>query len=147
MTRVLTRTGVVAAALVVTCLTSARAQDAASELRAAEIARFEAQVKRDTSTLQKLLADDLVYIHSNALTESKSHFIETVATGRIVYDSLVPAEVHHRIYGQTAVGNGKLRVQVRMNGQTLRVDLLFTTVHVRQAGVWRLVSWQSTRVP
>ena len=147
MTTSLRRIGALGPAMVISCLTSARAQEPVSELRAVEVARFEAQVKRDTAALRALLGDDLVYIHSNALTESKSDFLETVTTGRIVYDSLVPVEMHHRIYGQAAVGNGKVRVQVQMNGRTLRVDLLFTTVHVRQAGGWRLVSWQSTRVP
>jgi hypothetical protein len=147
MTTLSRKSAAAAAMLIVGRLTVAPAQDPPSALRAAEEARFDAQVKRDTAALRTLLADDLVYIHSNALTETKSHFIETVATGRIVYDSLVPVELHHRIYGQTAVGTGKVRVQVQMNGRTLRVDLLFTTVHVRQAGRWRLVSWQSTRVP
>jgi hypothetical protein len=125
----------------------AAAQDPAAAVRAAELARFAAQTSRDTAALRSLLADELTYIHSNALVESKDHFIETVATGRIVYDSLVPADLRHRVYGETAVGHGRVRVQVRMNGQTVRVDLLFTTVHVRRNGRWRLAAWQSTRAP
>jgi len=124
-----------------------QAKDPAAAVRAAELARFDAQVKRDTAALGRLLADELRYVHSSALIETKRHFIETVATGRIVYDSLVPVEMHHRIYGQTAVGAGEVRVQVEMDGKTLRVNLLFTTVHVRQHGRWQLVAWQSTRVP
>ncbi len=125
----------------------AQGKDPAAEVRVAELARFDAQVKRDTAALGRLLADELRYVHSSALVETKQHFIETVATGRIVYDSLVPVEMHHRVYGETAVGSGQVRVQVEMDGKTLRVDLLFTTVHVRQHGRWRLVAWQSTRVP
>jgi len=113
----------------------------------AERRRFEAQVTRDTAALRSLLDDDLVYIHSNALTENKAHFIETVATGRIVYDSLVPGGMTHRIYGSTAVGTGRVRAVVRLNGQNVAVDLLFTTVLLKRNGRWRLASWQSTRVP
>jgi hypothetical protein len=127
------------------CLTPAQAQDPAGLVRAAELARFKAQIERDTAALRALLADDHSYVHSNALVETKEHFIETVATGRIVYDSVVATDLHHRIYGESAVGTGRVRVQVRMDGRTLRVDLLFTTVHVRQEGAWRLVAWQSTR--
>jgi len=124
----------------------ARAQNSAkAEVRSAELARFSAQIRRDTAALRSLLGDDLTYIHSNALTETKSHFIETIVTGRIVYDSLVPVELDHRVYGNTAVGNGKVRAQVQMNGQTLKVDLIFTTVLVRRHGRWQLVAWQSTR--
>lgn len=119
--------------------------DPAGQVRAAELARFAAQVSRDTAALRSLLGDDLVYIHSNALVEDKAHFIETVATGRIVYDSVAPGEMRHRVFGDAAVGNGRVRVRVRMNGQSIGVDLLFTTVHVRRNGRWQLVAWQSTR--
>jgi hypothetical protein len=121
--------------------------DPRAEVRRTELARFAAQVSGDTAALRRLLGDDLVYVHSNALVESKDHFIESVATRRIGYDSVVPLELTHRVFGTTAVGNGKVRVQVQMGGQTIRADLLFTTVHVRRAGRWQLVAWQSTRVP
>jgi hypothetical protein len=122
-------------------------QELTAEVAAAERARFAAQVKRDTAALRTLLAGDLVYVHSNALIESKEHFIETVASGTIVYEEIVPLEMSHRIFGTTAVGNGRVKVGVQMNGQKLVVDLLFTTVQVKRHGRWELVAWQSTRVP
>jgi len=122
-----------------------RAAEAEAQVRRTELARFEAQVRRDTVALDSLLSDDLVYTHSNALIESKAHFLETIATDRIRYDSIAPAEMSHRIFGETAVGNGRVHVRVQMNGQTIPVDLLFTTVHVRRDGHWQLVAWQSTR--
>src|SRR5262245_63160698 len=119
---------VLALPMLVTLESPKPAQDAKAQVRSAELARFSAQVRRDTAALRSLLSDDLTYVHSNALAETKSHFIETVATGRIVYDSLVPIELDHRIFGNTAVGNGKVRAQVQMNGQTLKVELIITTV-------------------
>lgn len=119
--------------------------DAIAAVQRAEQARFDAQVRRDTAALRQLLGADLTYIHSNALVENRDHFIETIALGRIVYDSLVPVEMRRRVYGETVVGDGQVRVQVQMNGETIRVDLLVTTVHVRRDGRWQLVAWQSTR--
>jgi len=124
---------------------SASTSESEAQVRQTELARFEAQVRRDTAALDSLLGDDLVYVHSNALTESKAHFIETIATDRIRYDSMAPAEMRHRVFGETAVGNGTVHVRVQINGQTIPVDLLFTTVHVRRDGRWQLVAWQSTR--
>lgn len=123
------------------------AQDAGRAVRQAELARFAAQTARDTAALRRLLGNDLVYVHSNGVVESKARFIEAVATGSMVYDSVIPLQLDHRVFGETAVGNGKARVQVRTGGQTHRVELLFTTVHVRRDGQWRLVAWQSTRAP
>ena len=118
---------------------------AVAELEAADRARFDAQVKRDTAALRILLGDDLSYVHSNALVETKSHFIESVATGRIQYDEISPGKTTYRLYGATAVGNGKVRVRVQLNGQPVTVDLLFTTVYLKRAGKWERVAWQSTR--
>jgi len=115
---------------------AAQAGSTSARVRAAELERFDAQVKRDTIALKRLLGEDLIYVHSNGLTESKAHFIETVATGRIQYDSLVPLKLEHRIYGTTAVGNGRVHVQVEMGGQTVKVDLLFTTVLLERRGHW-----------
>jgi ketosteroid isomerase-like protein len=139
------RLGILALAGALAAPAAARAQDPAAAVRAAELARFEAQVTRDTAALRRLLAPDLVYIHSNALVEDRDHFIETVATGRIVYDSVTPLEMRHRVFGDAALGHGRVRVRVRMNGQDLGVDLLVSTVHMRREGRWQLVSWQSTR--
>ena len=125
--------------------TSLPAAEAEAQVEQAELARFDAQVRRDTVALDSLLSDDLVYTHSNALIESKAHFLETIATDRIRYDSMAPVEMKHRVFGETAVGNGRVHVRVQMNGQTIPVDLLFTTVHVRRDGRWQLVAWQSTR--
>ncbi len=116
----------------------------AAAVARAERDRFRAQVARDTAALGTLLDDDLVYVHSNALIENKARFIETIATGRIGYDSLVPVQMTHRVHGSTAVGNGRVHAVVRMNGQNLSVDLLFTTVLLHRNGRWRLVNWQST---
>lgn len=117
------------------------------ELARVERTRFTAQVERDTAALRNVLGEDLVYIHSNGLIEGKAHFIESVVTGRIAYDSVVPLEMEHRVDGATAIGNGRVRVQVRLAGQLARAELLFSTVHIRRQGRWRLVNWQSTRVP
>ena len=61
---------------------------AQNTILSSEDARFRAQVQRDTLALQNLLSDDLVYIHSNALTETKTDFINSVRTGHIAYQSM-----------------------------------------------------------
>ncbi len=111
----------------------------------AERDRFRAQIARDTAALRNLLDDDLVYVHSNGMIETKAHFIATVASGRIEYDSLIPVRMTHRLHGTTAIGNGVVRAVGRINGQIFSVDLLVTTVLLQRNGRWRLVSWQSTR--
>ncbi|MGE0439323.1 MAG: family 16 glycoside hydrolase [Gemmatimonadales bacterium] len=121
------------------------AEGVLAAVEAAELDRFKAQMTGDTTALRNLLGDELRYVHSNALIESKAHFIETVASGRIRYDDIAVVDMTHRLYGPMAVGSGKVRVAVTMGGQALAVDLLFTTVLANRDGRWQLVAWQSTR--
>lgn len=113
-------------------------------LLAADLARFRAQVARDTAALGPMLAEELVYTHSNALIETKDQFIESVGTGRIRYDAIFPVEITHRLYGGTAVGGGKISVRGQVRGTAFAAELLFTSVLVLVDGQWQLVAWQST---
>jgi hypothetical protein len=65
-------------------------------------------IKVDEATLNRLLSDDLMYIHSTALLQSKKEFVDTLKAGTVKYISLVPsdADVKVRIIGNVAVVNG-----------------------------------------
>jgi len=108
--------------------------------------RFAYMVSRDTVALRPLLADDLVYIHSNAMQENKAGHLTAIATGRLVYASMLRETAQVRHYGKNALTNGIIRVQGVLNGNSFAVRLLYTAVYRRQHGQWQLVNWQSTRL-
>src|SRR4051812_5579256 len=58
----------------------------------AEKDRFAAIVKADEAALNKLLADDLTYTHSNANMQTKAQFIADVKSGAIDYVTMTPNE-------------------------------------------------------
>lgn len=121
---------------------------AQSGLLAIEDARFEAQVARDTVRLRQLLADDLVYIHSNALTESKSDFIHSVGSGRIVYQRM-QAEAGRRIRTsgrRIAIVDGTAQVTGLFQSNAFEMKLRYTASYRKHRGQWQLWSWQSTRI-
>lgn len=109
--------------------------------------RFDAMVRKDTVLLRDLLADDLVYIHSNTMTENKKEHISAISTGRLVYEKMTREQAKVRRYGKTALNNGIVQVNVVLNGKPLEMRLMYTAVYRKKGGVWRLVNWQSTRVP
>jgi hypothetical protein len=124
----------------------AAAPDVAT-VRAAEQARFTAMVNRDFGALDSLLAEELAYTHTSGVRDTKGSLLEALRSRRLAYDSIVPATVQIRLYGEMAVGTGDARVQARADGAVRRLHIRFTEAYVHRAGRWELVAWESTLVP
>lgn len=112
-----------------------------------ELIRFDAMIRRDTVELKKLLADDLVYIHSNALQENKLDHLNTIATGKIIYQKLDREEAMVRFYGKTALVTGSIKVKGILHGNPFEVSMLYTSIYRKKKHRWELIHWQSTRRP
>ncbi|TNE62285.1 MAG: nuclear transport factor 2 family protein [Bacteroidetes bacterium] len=112
-----------------------------------ELARFSAMVKRDTGTLNPYLHDQLYYLHSNGLTESKQEHLSAIASGKIVYQSMQrDSVVLVRRFGRTALVNSQVAVNGLFQKKAFSILLRYTAVYRKQKGRWRLLNWQSTRV-
>jgi len=114
-----------------------------------EDARFRAQVEKDVAALDELVADELIYIHSNALVESKSDFLASVQSGKIVYAAMAAEDGRSvRPYGRkTAVVNGVVKVSGQYQGGQFDIRLRYTALYRKIKKVWQLTRWQSTRIP
>ena len=115
----------------------------------AEKDRFAAIVKADEAALNRLLADDLTYTHSNANMQTKAQFIADVKSGAIDYVTMTPNESDWkvRVLGTVAIVNGTANVNVIDHGNNLKFKIRYTNNHVNRGGSWQMVNWQSTRFP
>jgi len=112
-----------------------------------EAQRFAAMTTRDTVFLKNYLADDLVYIHSNGLTETKKAHINAISSGSIIYRTMDRAfETQVRHYGKWAIANGTVQVTGIVNNNPFEVQLRYTAVYRKKRGKWLLINWQSTRM-
>jgi len=109
--------------------------------------RFDTMVRKDTAALRDLLSDDLVYIHSNTMTESKSAHLASIGSGKIVYEKMTREQAKVRRYGKTALSNGVVQVKVSLDGKPVELRLMYTATYLKKRGAWCLVNWQSTRIP
>jgi ketosteroid isomerase-like protein len=109
--------------------------------------RFKATVDRDVSYLEKVMADDLYYVHSNGEVDTKETYIKSIADGNRAYDDISIDEAEIRIYDNTAIINGICTYyRQHPDGSPNNLQLRYTNVYVKNADDWKMVSWQSLRM-
>jgi hypothetical protein len=136
---------VVAALMSGACLAKDTAREAA--LRAAEIARFQANVDADGAALDKLLDAALEYSHSNGKLDTKSSFMASLKDGSLDYVSLDPTIQSLRVFGDVGVIRGLVKVAVSMDGKNNEFTIGYSDVWLWKDGRWQMTEWRSTRLP
>ena len=121
--------------------------DASAVVRALELRRFELLAKGDYDALAALLADDLVYTHSDTRVDDKRSYLAPLRAGTTRYVECVPSEVTVRVFGDTAILTGRVLLRAVVAQEERINNLRFTDVWLRRAGQWQLVAWQATRLP
>ena len=119
----------------------------AEETWRAEQARYAAQTSGDIAALERMIGEDLVYIHSSSNLDTKASFIESQRSGAVKYRSMKPLDIKVRTYGAVGIVSGRLDVDVTVRGQDNALQLLFHSVWARRAAGLQFVSWQATRLP
>jgi len=117
------------------------------DLRAAEAARFKANVDADTMVLGQVLDDDLEYVHSNGEVNTKKEFITSLVNGKRDYVATTFAIDGVRILGDVAIIRGTAKVTVADNGQSRDLDLGYTDIWVWKDKRWQMTAWRSARMP
>jgi len=118
----------------------------AEEALKAEDARFAAQMAGDVAAMQRLFGDDLVYVHSSTLVDTKASFIESIRSGNVKYRSMKRGDAKVRTYGCIAIVTASANFEVTARGQELSLHLLYHAIWAKRAGGPQFVSWQATRV-
>ena len=109
--------------------------------------RMSAMAQKDIAKLNELIADDLVYTHSSARLDTKGSLIGAMEAGRTVYTAVVPSDVKAQDLGNAVVLTGVAAISVNSNGKPNSFRVRFTDVYENQNGTWRMVTWQSTKIP
>ena len=117
------------------------------DLRAAEAARFKANVDADSMVLGQVLDDDLEYVHSNGEVDTKQEFIMSLVSGKRDYVATTFVIDGVRILGDLAIVRGTAKVTVADNGQSRDLDLGYTNIWVWKDKRWQMTAWRSARMP
>ena len=111
----------------------------------AEDARYKAQMSGDGAAMKKLFGEDLVYIHSSTVVDTKASFIESITSGNVKYRSMSRGQSKVRTYGAIAIVSGSAKFEVTVKGENRTLDLLYHAIWAKRLAGAQFVSWQATK--
>jgi hypothetical protein len=122
-------------------------QKVAAEVLAADDARYAAMIAQDYEALGRLLADDLLYTHSTAVTDTKAEYLAALRSGKYRYRAARREGTSVRVHDAIAIVNGRSFLEVDVDGVPKSLANVFVNVWVRTPAGWRMTAWQSTPLP
>ena len=116
-------------------------------IRELENRRYRAMCEADAATLEKLLADTLVYTHSYGGADSKASYLEGIRSKKWVYQKVERPKENIQVHGDCAIVTGQVRIQLLSEGKPKTLNSAYTDVWIKGTNGWQMVAWQSTPLP
>jgi ketosteroid isomerase-like protein len=106
-----------------------------------------AMLTDDLETLDALLADEVVYVHSGGAAEDKRGYLDAVRGKYWEYKRVKPESQRVVTSGDLAMAHVILDFEGGKRGEIHKPLRLFTTlVWMRQQDAWKLISRQATKL-
>lgn len=118
-----------------------------AEINRLEDARYAAMLAKDFAALDRLLADTLVYTHSNAAVDDKASYIDGIRTGKFDYKKAERFEVSMQVHGEAVIVTGRAALEIVASGTPRSLRSRFVNVWVKGPRGWQMAVWQSTPIP
>jgi hypothetical protein len=109
--------------------------------------RMTAMAQKDVAALKSMICKGLVYTHSSGRQDTKQSLLDGMESGSTVYTSMVPSDVKAQDLGNAVVLTGVAAISVDSKGKSNSFRVRFTDVYENQNGTWRMITWQSTKLP
>lgn len=114
---------------------------------AREHGRIAAMISGDRDALALLLADDLSYVHTNALVDSRDSLLALL--DRVTFTSIEREDLQVRFHGNVAILRGGIRLRATPKGSSSEVgyDGDATSVWLETDSGWLLTAYHSSKLP
>lgn len=119
----------------------------AHAIETADDERIRALVAADADALERVLDDELVYVHSNAHTEGKASFLAGLRAGRVKYLGFQRHDALVRTWGEVGLLHCKVQIDFEMKGQARTAHSNVVSAWVLRDGRWRMAHYHSTSIP
>ena len=116
------------------------------EVLSCEDARIRSLVDKDYASLQSLLDESLVHVHTTGNLETYTSYLDGVRT-KLEFLAIDRGALAVRIFGHTAVMTGPLdqHIRIRGSGNEMILAAIATQVWVRSGDSWKLASFHACR--
>jgi ketosteroid isomerase-like protein len=102
-------------------------------------------LQRDVATLEKIWADDYVFVNAAGDVLTKADRLANIKSGATTLDSINQQEkVTVRVYENSAVATSRVTLKGQYSGQPISGEYRSVLVWVKGSGGWQLVSNQLT---
>lgn len=108
--------------------------------------KFRWMVNKKLDSLNTILDERIVYVHSNGWVQNKKEIIEDLNSGKLIMNSVIVTEASARVYKGFVIINGKGFFNVVVDGNAVEINLLYTEVYAKREKGWLLVSRQATKL-
>jgi uncharacterized protein (TIGR02246 family) len=119
------------------------------EVRKVDEEGFQAVLKADADTLNRIYADDVAFTYASGQVVSKAQAVDDIRSGRNKLFQLNHDDIHIRVYGDTVVLTGRSQSTLRccsLNAKPSEVHRRFTNVYKKLDGRWQLIAHQVTPI-
>ena len=107
-----------------------------------------ALLRRDVAALEKIWADDYVFVNASGEVLTKEQRLANVKSGATALDSINEDEnLAVRVYQNSAVTTNRVTIKGQYSGQSVSGQYRSTMVWVKSSAGWQLVSNQLTGLP
>ncbi len=106
-----------------------------------------AMIRADVPALEDIFAEDVTYIHSNGLAQTRAGLIAMLTKRELRYLNFDVEEAEYREYGGTVVCTGMQSISLTSSGKPFTSNSRYTIVYATIAGRPRVVAYQSTLLP
>jgi ketosteroid isomerase-like protein len=106
----------------------------------------QADIQRDATALNQILAEDWIGIDFEGTILNKAQALQGIGSGSGSLQSTVLRDMKVRVYGNTAVVTGTDTEKGEYHGTDSSGRYCWTDVFVRRNGRWQAVSSQSTKL-
>src|ERR1700744_635149 len=109
---------------------------------------YRAMLAFDYAALDGLLSDEVSYIHSTAVVETKAEYFSGLSAGLYEYGAIGILSARTQMFEGVAMTTGVMEMLVGAKGSDKgTIRLQHVLIWRLEAGTWRLLLRQATRIP